>query len=309
VVSREEALPLLRAVLTNHPPAAQHLMALETMGDLRPGDAESVRVLLGSVASPNEVIWTNAAVALSKVSLAEPRLMDVLARALVWKPDRVAIEAARVLARFGPRAAPYVPVMLEVLQRDEGTNNFRRVGAYLHVLRAIGPAGAAAGLGLTRFLSEDAVVYRGLEPFYAKSIRRYLLLTLGDVGAPPQAIPVIIDEMSNALEPATIAAAARAAGALTAEQEKVVPYLKQALARKGLDAGVELETIEFRTARFSSEATSPYLEIIRALERIGPAAKDAVAVLRARAKDPARRSGYCPPYQQEAARVAEKLSL
>lgn len=308
-LSADEALPLLREVVTNNPPAAQHLMALETMGRFSPGDSESVRALLSSVASSNEVIFTNASAALSKCSVADPHLMDLLARALVWQPDRVSIEAARVLARFGPRASPYVPALLEVMKVDRGTNNFRRVGAYLHVLRAIGPAGASARPELVQLLSENAVVYQGLLPFYAKSIRRYVLLTLADVGTPPEAIPTIIDEMSNTLEPATIAAAARAAGALTAEQEKIVSCLKKTLARRGLDAAVELETIEFRTSRFSSAVTSPYLEIIRALERIGPAAKDAVPLLRARARDPLRRSDYCPPYQQAAARAAEKLSL
>src|SRR6185295_3625073 len=102
-------------------------------------------------------------------------------------------------------------------------------------------------------------------------------------------------------------AAARAAGTLSQGQEKVVPFLKDALARKGLDTAVSMETIE--SMRQAPERKgSAYLEIIHALERIGPTAKVAVPVLRARAKDPVKNSPLCPPYQQAAARVADKLS-
>jgi hypothetical protein len=139
-------------------------------------------------------------------------------------------------------------------------------------------------------------------------VRRYVLITLGDLGAPPEAIPVIIDELTNALEPATIAAAARAAGSVTGGREDVVPYLKRALARRGLDSGVRLDTIEVRTMPPLPLNTSPYLEIIHALTRLGPSAKAALPELAARARDPVRRSGPFPPYQQAAARAAVELS-
>jgi hypothetical protein len=204
---------------------------------------------------------------------------------------------------------PYASAMAEALRRSTGTNNFRRVGAYLHVLRAIGPEAAQVAPALAKLLPETAPIYQGLLPFYARSIRRYLLLTLSDIGVPPEAVPVIIDEPNAALEPPTIAAAARAAGRIGTAPDQVVPFLKRALSEKGLDVAVRLETIEVKTPRFNGTETSPYLEIIRALEQLGPAAKDAIPVLRTRARDAVRHSGYSLPYQQEAARVAEKLSL
>jgi HEAT repeat protein len=302
-------LAMLRAFLMRQPPAPQHLMALEIIASLRPADLQTVSTVLQSISSTNEVVATNAAVALGQCSLTDSRVVDELARTLVSGGDFVAIESAKTLARLGPRAAQYAPSLVEALRGKTGTNNFRRLGAYLHVLRAIGPEAAPVASDLAKLLPENAPIYQGLLPFYARSVRRYVLLTLSEIGVPPEAVPVIIDELSTALEPPMIATAARAAGGLTAAPEKVVPFLTRALTEKGLDVAVRLETIEVKTPGFSGTETSPYLEIIRALERLGPAAKEAVPALRMRARDSVRRSGYSPPYQKEAGRVAEKLSL
>jgi hypothetical protein len=157
-------------------------------------------------------------------------------------------------------------------------------------------------------LAEDSLIYQGRPSCLARAVRRYLLLTLADVGMPAEAIPTVLDELTNALEPATLAAAARAAGTVSRGQDQVVPFLKRALARRGLETGVRLETIESRSGPATEPNTSPYLEIVRALARLGPAAKAALPELRERARDAVRQSPYFPAYQQEAARVAETLS-
>ncbi len=306
---REEAMKFLREALINDVPLAQQVVVLDEIERLGPADPDTVGAILPSLASPHGLIMSNAVAALAKAPLDDPKLREVLAGALFWHSDQAAVEAAKLLARSAPAAAACVPKVVAALKQSTGRTDFRRLGAYMLLLRAAGrEASAPAVPVVVGFLSETALIYQGRDPFFAKNVRRYVLITLGDIGAPPEAIPVIIDELTNPLESATIAAAARAAGAVTSEREKVVPFLKKALARRGLDSGVRLDTIEIKTMPPPPMDTSPYLEIIRALTRLGPTAKEAVPELNLRARDPIRRSPQFPPYQQAAAKAAVELS-
>lgn len=307
-VPRDRALLLLHEVLSTNLPSPIQLMALDTLGQMKPSDPSSICALVKSIGSSDDFIATTAAAALTHAPMTNPPAMDVLVGAVVSGKDRVAVESAKALARFGPQAAPLLRAIIEALKRSTGDTDFRRVGAYLHVLRAMGLDACAAGPALAEMLEESAPIYQGSHPFGAKSVRRYLLLTLADIGVPSSALPAIIDELSNTLEPPTLAAAARAAGHVGPGKEKVVPFLRQALERKGLSTAVSLETIESKKGPVPEPVTSPYLEIIHALARLGPTARGAVPVLRDRAKDPVRRERYTPPYQQLAARVADELA-
>lgn len=305
----EEALKLLRDALKNDVPLAQQVMALEEIARLDPADPDTIGAVLPSLASPHGLIMSNAVAALARAPMDDAGVREALAGALSWHSDQAAVETAKLLARSAPAAAACVPKVIAALKQGTGRTDFRRLGAYMLLLRVAGrEASAPAVPVLVGFLSETAPIYQGRDPFFAKSVRRYVLITLADLGAPPEAIPVIIDEMTNALESATIAAAARAAGAVTSGQEKVVPHLKRALARRGLDSGVRLDTIEVKTMPPPPLDTSPYLEIIRALTRLGAPAKSALPELAVRARDPVRRSAQFPPYQQAAARAAIELS-
>lgn len=308
-LSREEAMKFLREALFNDVPLPQQVIALDEIARLGPADADTIGAVLPSLASPHGLVMSNAVAALAKAPLDDPKVREVLAGALLWHSDQAAVEAAKLLARSAPAAAACVPKVIATLQQSTGRTDFRRIGGYMLLLRAAGREATAPAVPvLVGFLSETAPIYQGRDPFFAKNVRRYVLITLGDLGAPPEAIPVIIDELTNPLESATIAAAARAAGAVTSEQEKVVPFLKRALARRGLDSGVRLDTIEIKTMPPPPPETSPYLEIIRALARLGPTAKEALPELNLRARDPVRRSPQFPPYQQAAAKAALQLA-
>jgi len=165
---------------------------------------------------------------------------------------------------------------------------------------------------LTSLLAIDAPIYQDRTRFSSMFIRKYVLLTLTDIGITSEAIPAIIDELSNAAHLENVAAAARAAGALPERQEVVVPYLAGVLTRMRLpkDAhALDLNTIGLTRFSPDTPVTSLPLEVIRALVRIGSAAKSSVPVLRARAQDPAMSSpDYYLPYQAEAARAADILS-
>jgi hypothetical protein len=176
----------------------------------------------------------------------------------------------------------------------------------------LGPRAASASPLLTSWLKVNAPVYQGRVKSSATFVRKYALLTLCEVGMTSDAIPAIIDELVNAPHLANRAAAARAAGAVPDHQDKLVPFLIAQLERlqPREDAGaVNLNIIGMKGFVPGDPVTSLPLEAIHALERLGPAAKSAVPVLRARAQDkPFGVAYYYLPYQAEAARVAQLLS-
>ena len=130
---------------------------METLGRLGPSDPASIALILDAIASPNGFVSTNAAAALAQAQLMDPRAGAILATALVTREDRVAIESARALAHLGPGAAPHAQLILTALQHCTGNTDFRRVGAYLHVLRAVGRDASEASPILAGMLAEDSL--------------------------------------------------------------------------------------------------------------------------------------------------------
>jgi hypothetical protein len=311
IVPKDQAIPLLREVLKTNPPRAELIMALETIRGLRPDDPETIRMLLDWLESNDKLAAWTASAGLTNALTTHAQVMDILAAALIAKdrPEKVVLEAAKVLGRYGARAAPYAPAIVQALCDGAGKTNNLWASACLHVVRQIGPDAATTAPALAGLLPETAPTYKGMESFFARNVRRDILLTLAEIGVPKEAIPTIIDELSNAWTPDMVAAAARAAGALLSDQEKVVPFLRMALARTGLGAPVSLDSLATRAPRSPVAWTSPYLEIINALVRIGPPARAAVPVLKIRAMDRVRPSAYgLPHYQQEAYKAVLILS-
>jgi hypothetical protein len=307
VLPNDVAAALLRDVLRTNPSVPVQIMALNEMGRLQPGDPASVTLILDRMASPHGLVFSNAALALASVPLDNHWTKEAVLTALIGKPDAVAVEAGKALARTTLTPAQMRRIV-ESLLHSSGRTDFRRIGAHLHVLRALGREASSTAPALAALLGESSQIYEGRPSFLAKSIRRYLLLTLSEIGVPQEAVPTILDELTNALEPANTAAAARAAGAVTNDQAQIAFHLKLALARKGLDGGVVLETIESKAPPVIPPATSPYIEIIRALAKFGPAGRVAVPELRERAGDAVRRSPMYPAHQHEARTLAKKLS-
>ncbi len=303
-----DAVEVLDALLRLEPPAPVAILALELMGSFSSGSPDIIELLLDWIASPDDLVAQSATAALAKSPMTDAGAMEFLVRELNASQARKASAAATALARFGPKASPFVPAVMDVLRECTGETDYELVGAYLDILRAIGSDAAIAAPLLASLLPEDSPIYDGRSPHFAKSIRKYLLVTLADVGITSQAIPAIVDLLANSGQAVMIAAGARAAGALRAKQEMVIPYLLKVLELDDLAIGTSLDGIATRVLRPGPHLTSAYLEAIRALARMGPAAKEAVPVLRWRAQDPANPSPFYPRYQEEAAQAAAVIS-
>jgi cytochrome oxidase Cu insertion factor (SCO1/SenC/PrrC family) len=173
------------------------------------------------------------------------------------------------------------------------------LAAALDALRTQGPVARAAGPALAALLSERSALYQERGPREVARLRFSLLATLAEIGPPPEALPAILAELVHGHRPAVRAAAARAAGALGATA--AVPYLVQVLEPATHDDVVSLGPAQ--------EPTGVRIEAVRALARIGPAAREAAATLEAIGAAPpgsfyARVTGL----QDEARRALEAIA-
>ncbi|HSL81986.1 MAG TPA: SCO family protein, partial [Thermoanaerobaculia bacterium] len=185
-----------------------------------------------------------------------------------------------LLAPIGLRGEPaeVSPVPEGILAFADGATSEAELTAALRALADRGRGGAGAGPALVALLAENADLYRGRGPREAIRLRACLLATLADVGPPPEALPKVLADLAHGHWPLLQAAAARAAGALGAGGTPAVPYLVDVLQPDTKDDRVP--------ARLCGEEGSPgrttaRLEAVRALARIGPAARSAVPMLEA----------------------------
>jgi hypothetical protein len=315
-VTPEEALPLLHDVLAApDTPLPQKILAAEMLGEMRPRDSVSIGHLLRATKqSRSQTLADAASAGLVKAAVSDRNSVELLTAALDPQQALVSQAASRALIKAGNIASDprTIDSVVAALRSCDGRTDFEVVGGFMDVLRALGPKAARAEPVLTGMLPIDAPIYQNRTRSSSMFIRKYTLLTLADVGITAEAIPAIIDELINAPHLENKAAAARAAGALPEGHEIVVPHLQQTLGTMVLTnyaSAVNLNVIGLRRGASDSPVTSMPLEIIRALVKMGPAAKPAISVLRTRAQDPAMPApNYYLPYQAEAARAAEVLS-
>jgi HEAT repeat protein len=306
-VPRDGALAALRTVLLGGAPSAQKAMALEAIGSLKPSDPETIAVVLKYSVIDDGFLSRIAEDSLHDFAPTDEKTMLVLASALSLKNERLALLSAKALLRFGPRVTAQLGVILKNLRESTGTTDYSLIGAYLDLLRAIGKKSGGATELLTGWLADDSMIYHDRPQFASKALRRYLVVTLADIGITPAALPAIADLLANSNDEDSVAAGARGAAALGRGAAPLAATLQKILETQGLDAASDLNRIESGPIRWDANVTSAYLETIRALEKIGPAAKPAISILRKRAEDPVVESPL-PKYQQEAARVADVLS-
>jgi hypothetical protein len=176
--------------------------------------------------------------------------------------------------------------LAQALRQCDGTTDHHQVAAYLEALRAMGPRAASAADTLVQFLPERSPLYKDRDKSDALRLRSFLLVTLADVGVPRTALPFIVESLAASNMAHPFAAAARAAGARGPDAGVCIPFLLRALDPAFHD---ELITLDRYDAVPDAEQTTGRLEAIRALGRMGPAARAAVPLLTAIAEGDAAR--------------------
>ncbi|MEL6836773.1 MAG: SCO family protein [Bacteroidota bacterium] len=166
----------------------------------------------------------------------------------------------------------------QLLCEATGATDQYAIAQAVDQLKVAGPSQTAAAV-ITSLLPEYHSLYRGRGPREANRLRTYLLAALGTVGVPEAALPYIVAELKhfNPQNKVLIAAAARAAGALTDRQALIVPYLSPYLEPGFPDEEMDLD--EYNAFYPFEHPTYLKLEVLRSLQQTGTSAQAALSIL------------------------------
>ncbi|MDA8020752.1 MAG: hypothetical protein MPN21_25215 [Thermoanaerobaculia bacterium] len=248
---------------------------LETLSFVALSNADVVAVIVDNIANSNGTIRGSAISALEKVDGDVVAAIPILANAVSHTDARVRMESTKALERSGPAAAPALRSLIAALEGSGGDTDFMEVGAYLEAIRAMKGAAAAAADPLMK-VYDSGDLFRGRPQTHTSLMRAYFWVVLTDLGVPKEMLGRI-DAALQEQTPHVFAAAARAAGTLGANAESSVPFLMLALQPDYEEHLVDLD----RFGGTFGWNTSPRLEAVRALAKIGPTAEDAIPLLQA----------------------------
>jgi hypothetical protein len=133
---------------------------------------------------------------------------------------------------------------------------------------------------LVAIASNRSKLFAARDKHEVTRLRAFMLSRLADMEMPDSAIPLIAEQLDNAHDPLTVACAVRAAGALPANREIVVPGLVRALEVNFSAQLVDIENYD-PSKTTPGELTTPGIEALRSLRRIGRRAASAVPAIQA----------------------------
>ena len=289
---RAAEIPIVITIVKETDHRGLKCFALETLGLIGPAHTGALRAILACVAESDEFISETGLRALRRIDTAHVELVPVLAEALSSSNWKARYYAAEALREFGPRAKPAVPALAAALSKADSTYKDYWVGAYLEALRAVGPGAVEAADQIVHLLTERSALYRNRSKYEVEQLRAFMLVTLSEVGIPDAALPFILDALANSDVAAAAghaagvtsdtlriyAAGAIAAGALGARAADAAPFLLRALRPEFRDYPLTFESYLANIPK-SGVYTSARIEAIRALGKIGPAAKTATSLL------------------------------
>jgi cytochrome oxidase Cu insertion factor (SCO1/SenC/PrrC family) len=157
---------------------------------------------------------------------------------------------------------------------------------------------------LVAMLAEQSPYFAGRGTNEAERLRGYILASFEATGLPPEAIPLVLEELELGRNPYTVAAAARALRGAREVPAEAPALLVGAIARlRAADDVVSFDGFAPTPAR--RHAATALAELARTLARLGPRAKPALDDLRALVDG--ERDMFSPAVSAELARAAEAL--
>jgi protein SCO1/2 len=178
-----------------------------------------------------------------------------------------AIAVALLLFASTAYGGPSAASLAAALARYDGATADREVAGTLEALGRLGPAAAPAVPVILRQLAERSPLWRDRDKLQVIRLRGFLFATLSRLGPPAAALDPILAELSSAKHPYSLAAAARAAGAMGSRAAAAAPYLQRAFDPGFHDEPLSLERYDPEFP--PEERTTARIEAERALARIG----------------------------------------
>lgn len=261
--------------------------ALETIRRVHWPEQRTVEMIIECLGDPDIDLSSLGADALAELGKDFVEFVPTLSEGLSHPSTTVRTAVSTCLAKFGPRAAPAtLPLAAAVRACNERTPE-AEIESYLIAIRSIGPAAAPAGESLLTLFPEQADLFKNRQKFFLHHIRGFALITLSEIGVPSAALPFIMDNLANADRnmPYPYAAAARAAGSMGPAARVAVPYLLRALRSELRDDYITFETLRGHRSS-NGEYTTSQIEAVRALARMGSAAREALPDLEKLANQP-----------------------
>lgn len=306
----ESTVPPLLKLLNQESPLYIRCLVIETLGRVGPGHTGAIQVLLMAVASNDEFISRLAAESLAQIDPKEVQAVTVLTDALHHPQLKVRHQAALALQKFGPMARLATQALAEALNQADGATDHHQIGAYLDALRSIGPSAVGAADTLVKLLPAHSRIYENRDHFTANYLKGYLFVTLADIGTPRTALPFILESLKSGGDghhtAPLFAGAARAAAALGPEAHAAVPFLLHALQPDFHDGSILFRSF-FAQFDATGQYTSTRIEAIRALARIGPAARNAIPLLTQLSQEAIDSSSDLPPFDEEARKALQAI--
>jgi hypothetical protein len=304
------AVPWLLKALNEEHPKYQQAAVMEALGRTKPLDPRAVEALFDGLTSDDDVITKAASVALDLIARQRAAgLLPAYIEGLRHPLAKVRTVAALELRYYGRAAKPALTEVIEGIKQADAMTPYKLYVAFLDILRELGPDGAKAADTLTSQLSERSAIFKGRNKDLVHQLRRYIFATLADVGGSKKALPAILDGLKNS-DPRYVdvyAAAARAAGALGAEGRDAIPGLLLALKADFRDHAVSFQSFDTPHLVQTIGATSGRIEAIRALARMGPAAREALPLLTRLAGEKPTTDDQVPPWDGEARKAIKAI--
>jgi hypothetical protein len=268
----KKAVPALDALYESAAPkhpVYEQVAALDTLAAVSPATAKSIALFVSAISVDHYLLrpaGQKALGALGRVHAesASAPLLEQLAKT----QGEAKREVLRTLARVAPRAKATVAALTKVLEGLTAKDPELVVYEALEALRRGAPLSNSAGPLLLKLVDPSHALYQGRQEVTVDFLIGHVLVTLTDVGLPEGAAPVILKELQRD-KPYVRPAVIRAVGALGEAGAPAVAQLVTLLKEEKVWTPI----LPFLHDSF------PTVEAIRALGRIGPAAKAAIVVL------------------------------
>jgi HEAT repeat protein len=274
----EAAVPTLAEIVAHSKDSWLRRTAVETLAEVGPArNRQAALALLQAAKGEDPVIALDAGKAFENFGTTAELVVPELSALLRIHQERLRESVEILLYPLGGKAAGAVPDLMQVLKEAaNGKPNGSDIRGILWLFDRMGPEARVAARELTDLLLRPRNSLNNPEEAW----RTPLLTTLMKIGITPRVLPVV-REMLQSAQPLQVACAAHAVSLLGPQAIDTVPLLLRPLRQDYKDA--------WMTSGFFFgyiDATSARVEAMRALAGFGPAAKEALPLLRPYAELP-----------------------